>query len=783
MNLNHAHVKSDFSIGESLLQVDYIIDRAKELGYETVTLCDTMSVHGMVDFSNKAKKAGIKPIIGCVLRVYDDPTYKKPSKSSGEKEKPNNFYMLKVYATDERGIKSLLSVLSTAYSAERFYYHARCGLDDVMGMEGIAVSTGDLYNVFHNENYEGIVSKLAAKFPTYVELVPINTPLFDTLNGRALSLVKNHGFDTLVTYPALCVEEGDFDSLDVLGCVTTNTQMDVPYRPKQFVKDFYLAAPKHIVARVKEASIRMKTWNAFDLPTAWVSGLQNLQKLADSCSYEFKKQPVCLPKMAENEFVTLGKKCVEGWRSRFATSILGYRPSIEDLNALYKPRLEFELGVLKKMNFCGYFLLVEDLVTWSKNNEIIVGPGRGSSGGSLVAYLLGITDVDPIRFNLLFERFINPERQDLPDADLDFMSSKRHLVVEYLTEKYGKDYVAGISNYSTMASASALRDAGRMYGMTGIDLMATKLVPKEHGQSFTLTEAAEAVPELELFRDSHREIWNHALKLEGAMRSFGQHAAGVIVAGEPLTERAVVETRGESPVVNWDKRVVEDWGLIKMDLLGLSTLDVLEIAKQYIKERHGVTVDYLKLSLEETDVMAAFGRGDTTGVFQAEGPMAKKLLRDMAKNEPLSFNDVVAMNALNRPGPLESGLAESYVRRKQGIESVEYPHPRTEAALKNSLGIMVYQENLMQVARDLCGFTMADADVLRKAIGKKDPKLMATMKSAFVKGAVAGYADVELEDGRIVEVNVARRFKVKGRDDKFTVEEILSMNLELNEIL
>lgn len=379
MNLNHAHVKSDFSIGESLLQVDYIIDRAKELGYETVTLCDTMSVHGMVDFSNKAKKAGIKPIIGCVLRVYDDPTYKKPSKSSGEKEKPNNFYMLKVYATDERGIKSLLSVLSTAYSAERFYYHARCGLDDVMGMDGIAVSTGDLYNVFHNENYEDIVSKLAAKFPTYVELVPINTPLFDTLNGRALSLVKNHGFDTLVTYPALCVEEGDFDSLDVLGCVTTNTQMDVPYRPKQFVKDFYFATPKHIVTRVKEASIRMKTWNAFDLPTAWVSGLQNLQKLADSCSYEFKKQPVCLPKMAENEFVTLGKKCVEGWKSRFTTSILGYRPSIEDLNALYKPRLEFELGVLKKMNFCGYFLLVEDLVTWSKNNEIIVGPGRGSS--------------------------------------------------------------------------------------------------------------------------------------------------------------------------------------------------------------------------------------------------------------------------------------------------------------------------------------------------------------------------------------------------------------------
>ena len=257
---------------------------------------------------------------------------------------------------------------------------------------------------------------------------------------------------------------------------------------------------------------------------------------------------------------------------------------------------------------------VHDLTVANTHSYNVEGIPVHNCGGSLVAYLLGITDVDPIRFGLLFERFINPERLDLPDADLDFMSEKRHLVVEYLTGKYGADRVAGISNFATMASASALRDAGRVFGLSGLDLACTKLVPKEHGQSYTLTDAAKAVPEIEKFSLEFPEVWSHALKLEGAMRSFGQHAAGIIVAGEPLVERAVMETRAESPVVNWDKRVVEDFGLIKMDLLGLSTLDVLEIAKRYIRERHGHSIDYL-LPLEESDVMAAF---DFITIFRSQ---------------------------------------------------------------------------------------------------------------------------------------------------------------------
>jgi uracil-DNA glycosylase family 4 len=737
VNLNHAlSVRSDFSIGESMLQIQHIIDKAKELNYESVALVDTMSLHAMVEFSNKAKKAGIKPIIGCRVRVAEDPTYRKPSKASGEEEKPNPSYVLKVYATDERGVKGLLKLLSKATSPEYFYYHARCGLADVLALEGVAISTGDLFGLFHVENAHSILGSLIDTFgkdKVFVELVPVNTPLFDTLNALACDSAKLLGAETLVTYPA-CYKGDDAATLDVLGAITTNTQMSVGYRSKQFVKDFVFGDPATLVARVKQALARQIKWApASANKTAWLKGLANTEVLADMCNYAFEKKPVCLPQMAPNEFMELGRKCIEGWKRRFTQPVLGYLPP-PALIPTYKERLSYELGVLKSMGFSGYFLLVEDLVMWAKQNDIIVGPGRGSVGGSLVAYLLGITDVDPIRFNLLFERFINPERQDLPDADLDFMSSKRHLVVEYLAAKYGTDHVAGISNYSTLASASALRDTGRVYGMTGIDLVATKLVPKEHGQSFTLAEAAKVVPELEQFRDDNQEVWGHALKLEGAMRSFSQHAAGVIVAGEPLTERAVVETRAGSPVVNWDKQVVEDWGLIKMDLLGLSTLDVLEIAKTYIKERHGKSIDYLKLKIDDPRVMDAFGRGDTTGVFQFESSGMKNLLRNLAKGGQLTFEDITAATALYRPGPMDSGLMDDFVAIKQGLKAITYDHPNMEDALKDTYGVIVYQEQVMQLAVDVAGFTRAQADHLRKAMGKKDKDKMAEMRQKWIDG-------------------------------------------------
>lgn len=740
MNLRHAlSVRSDFSIGQSLLQVDHIIEEAVKHGYESVALVDDMSVHNLVDFCAKAKKAGIKPIIGCRIRVVDDPTYRAPKKNSGDPIKPNPLVMLKVYVKDDTGIHALMKLLSKANSREYFYYHSRVGWDEVKELEGCIVTTGDFYNAFSHPMHEDITVSLRDRFKNdfYIELPPIDSPLFDTLNTRALKMAQEYGIKTLVTYPFMYRDDADADTLDVLNVITTQQKMATSWRPRQQIKSFGFKAPTELAKRVSGAHQRQQKWGV-PLGGRWKSGLENIEKVAAACNYSFSKQPVSLPVMAPDEFQALGRKCIEGWKRRFSQPMLGYMPKPEDIPA-YQARLKYELSVLKKMGFAGYFLLVEDLVMWAKGQGIIVGPGRGSVGGSLVAYLIGITDVDPIRFNLLFERFINPERLDLPDADLDFMSTRRHEVIEYLRDKYGTDRVAQISNFSTLASASALRDAGRVHEFDPLELAITKEVPKEHGQSYTLTAAADQVGSIDAFRTKHPELWSHALKLEGVMRSFATHAAGVVVAGEPLVNRAVVESRQDDaivPVVNWDKRVVEDWGLVKMDILGLSTLDVLEIAKGYILERHGKRVEYTALPLEEPDIMAAFAAGDTTGVFQFESGGMRKLLKDLGKGGKLTFEDITAATALYRPGPMDSGMLEDFVNIKQGIATPYYEHSNMEPALEPTYGVIVYQEQVMQLAVDLAGFTRAGADHLRKAMGKKDKDKMAAMRDQWVNGCV-----------------------------------------------
>lgn len=740
MKLNHLlSVRTDFSIGESTLQVKGLAAKIKAAGYETVTIMDMMSVHAMPEFSESAVTEGLKTIIGCRLRVVLDPTYRKPTKASGIAELPNPGYTLKVYAKNEDGIKSIMKVLTKANSPEYFYYVSRIGLEDVLAMKGVIISTGDMYSVFQMNNYKGIIHQLVAahgRENVFAELVPANTPLFDLMNARAAHVITEGMIEPVVTYPVCYDKVEDYDSLEVLQAITSNTQMDAPWRPQQHLKDFALLPPEKLAERSLESAKRISEHLKVDTAKMFTDGMNNIQTIVDNCNFTYKKLPVSLPVMAADEFMTLGKKCIEGWRERFSKPVLGHMPTALDLPK-YKARLQYELAILKKMGFSGYFLLAEDLVNWSKKNGILVGPGRGSVGGSLVAYLIGITEVDPIRFDLLFERFINPDRQDLPDADLDFMSSRRMEVFDYLQGKYGRDRVAGISNYSTLGAASALRDTGRMFGLSNIDLSVTKLVPKDHGQSFNLTDAANAVPELNLFRVHQPEVWNHALKLEGAMRSFGQHAAGVVVAGEPIVNRAVFETRGDTPVVNWDKRVVENLGLVKMDLLGLSTLDVLSIAAEYIKMNHGVDIDYTAIPLEEPDVMDAFGRGETTGVFQFESGGMRKLLKDLASGGRLSFEDVAAATALYRPGPMDSGMMDDFVQIKKGFKKPHYDHPNMEPSLQNTQGVIIYQEQVMRVATDLAGWTLVEADHLRKAMGKKDKVKMAKMRDQWIDGCQA----------------------------------------------
>lgn len=732
MNLKHnLSVRSDFSIGESTMSPTKIVEKAKEMGYESVALVDTMTVSSMVGLANKAKKEGIKPIVGCTLRVYDDPTYRKPAKTSGEKEKPNPFYHLKVYVHDDVGLRSLLKLLSKANTEEYFYYHARVGLEDVMNLENVTVTTGDMFNLFHHPRHQEILLRLMTKFDTYVELVPINTPLFDTLNARALVAARHLATTKLTAgYPTFYASQADAGALDVLRAIATNTQTSSPWLPIPYTRDHNFAEPAELVRRLGAMAKRLGA----DVPTLVKGCIVGMNNIVESCTYEFKKLEPCLPKMAEDEFLAVAEQCKQGWNTRFTKEVLGHKPTLEELPA-YKQRLAYELSVLKKMGFSGYFLLVQDIVRWSKNAGIVVGPGRGSVGGSLVAYLMGITDVDPIRFGLLFERFINPSRIDLPDADLDFMSSRRHEVIDYIIGKYGQDYVAGVSNYATLGPASALRDVARLSGLNPLEYACSKQMEKEHGVSLSLEESAEKVPDIGKYRAEHPDLWDHSIRLEGTMRGLGQHAAGIVVANEPLVNRAVVETRSGGNVVNWDKTIVEDWGLIKMDILGLSTLDVLKKAQEYIYERHGRRIDFLRLPLNEPDVMRAFGKGDTVGIFQFEGAGMRKLLKDLAKGGELTFEDVTAATALYRPGPIDAGLVDQFVAVKQGIKSPHYEHEAMRVALTETHGVLTYQEQIMRVCQDLAGFSMTEADHVRKAMGKKDKVKMAEYREQFVAGA------------------------------------------------
>lgn len=772
-------VRSDFSLGESSFQIPRIIETAKERGYTHVALCDLMTVSGIPTFTEKAKKAGLVPIAGVTLHIVDDPTAKV-------KDKVNNPYRLKVYPKGEEGMRSIFAALTRSLDADHFYYNARLGLEDVLALQDVIVTTGDVRSLWHHPKAEEIAGRLVDAFGSSfkVEFVALDTPLFDRTNERALRWI-NHVREvtelwphSIVTRPSFYASDDDANATDVLRAITTNTPVDSQWLPKPYLRNMSLHSARDSFAHFKALAERIP-----GLPVA--DSLKEVANMVEWCKYEFKKLAPSLPKMAENEYAALVNACVQGWKERFSRHVWGHCPTKEDLESIYKDRLRFELEVIKKMGFSGYFLLVQDIVKWSKSNGVLVGPGRGSVGGSLIAYLMGITDCDPIRFGLLFERFINPDRVDLPDADLDFESGKRHLVVNYIIDKYGRENVAGIVNFSTLGPASALRDTARLHNLQPWEYDCSKQMEKEHGVSLSLTESADRVPDIDKFRNERPVIWDHALRLEGANRSLSQHAAGVIVAGEPVVNRAVVSTRGGEealPVVQWDKSKVEDFGLIKMDILGLNTLDLIGTALQYIEERHHKKVDVLSLPLDDKRVLKAFGAGDTIGVFQFSGGGMKNLLKQMAMGGDLTFDDLAAATALFRPGPLDAGLCDRYVQVKQGAAHPYYEHPALEKCLGGTFGVIVYQEQVMAVARELAGFTPGDADGVRKAIGKKDMDKMKTYADQFIEGAAAGWVEVETDEGKIVKVHRSRKFACADGKRR-TVEEAMNDDVEIVEAL
>ncbi|QNH71624.1 DNA polymerase III alpha subunit [Rhizobium phage V1VFA-S] len=735
--------RTDFSVGESILTTKLLIKNAVDVGAKAVAMTDTMSITGMIDFTNKAKAEKLKPIIGVRLRLVDNPTW-RPGKDEKKKDMPRA-YFLTLYALKEAGMKAIFRLLTLANSDDRFYYESKLGFGDLtnelrsIDNGDVAIVLGDAHSILEHPNADSLIKGLRILCDhVYAPLIPIDTPYYGRLNELALKQVVGNSILPIVVRPAF-YGQGEADTQEIMTAISENHKVTDGWFRSRHNRDMHVMGNSELVGEMKKAVAHLVKRGNDPTATAlkFKEGLFNTAMLVAAVEYEWKKAEVSLPVMAPNEFAAVVEECKKGWKTRFDKPIFGHQPDAKELVEVYKPRLAYELETLKRLNFSGYFLLVQDVVQFAKTNGIMVGPGRGSVGGSLVAYLMGITECDPIRFGLLFERFINPERIDLPDADLDFMSERRHEVFEYLTKKYGEARVAGVNNYGTLGSASAIRDVGRVTNIPEKDYSVSKYVPKLHGQNVPLPEGRKQVAEIDAFALNYPTHWSIMERLEGTIRNFGQHAGGVIVGGVDIVNRAVVERRKDGNVVCWDKRIVEDQGLVKMDVLGLNTLDLMTLALDYIRENSGKRLDLNRIPLDDEKVLANFAKAHTTAIFQFESGGMRRLLKELGRDGSITFDDITAATALYRPGPMESGMMDSFYKRKQGDEEIEYDHPLMEPVLEETFGVIVYQEQVMKISQVIAGYSGAAADKLRKIMGKKLPEEMKKERKKFCDGCVA----------------------------------------------
>ncbi|HBD1100365.1 DNA polymerase III subunit alpha [Escherichia coli] len=777
-------VRTDFSLGESALKAENAVKIAREAGYTAVISADSMNIASVIPLQ-RAAGDDMAVICGVKLNIVDDPTYEHRAKLAKESmrcmeslERGRN-YSFTALIKNEQGYRDICELMTVANTREQFYFVPRLSLEQLVSTYAkgnIILLTSDIGSVFQRNDFAKIISSLitaGGKDNFYSVVYPHPTPFYDQINVRAMKVASALKIEPVAFYPAYYESIDDADIKDIAHMVTNNIKIDQPHRlriPHQ--RDNAVNGRRHLLEALKAFSVRM------DVPVTAAMASTTQDSIIEACTWRWHELPPALPKMADDEPATLMKLAVAGLRKRLTTKEFGYTPPASE-NRVYVERLKYEMDTLTRLGFCGYFLMVRDLMNHSRETGIPVGPGRGSSAGSLVAWCIGITNVDPIRHGLLFERFINPERLDLPDADLDFSQARRHEVIEYLNERYGEDYVAGIPNFTYLGAASALRDTARIYGVESADMAVSKELKNVEDDSLPLEELREQLASLDKYATKYPDAFNAACKLQSLMRGFGRHAAGMIVAGVPLTERTPVERRGDARCIAFDKRYCEAMGLIKLDVLGLATLDLLDSAKRYIKENTGEDINLDAISLEDRKVLDGFAAGYTQGVFQLESGPMRKLLKDLGGGiEPMSFKTVVATTALFRPGPIQSGMLDDYVSVAKGFMTPESLHPVLDELTAETNGVILYQEQTMNATRLLAGFTMAEADAVRSAIGKKNMEKMKSMGEKFIVQAQAGWIDVELEDGTTQRIHRAEHFKCEDGTLK-TVEEALEHGAKL----
>lgn len=717
MKFVHLHTHSHYSLLDGLSKVDELVSRAKELGMEAIALTDHGNLYGAVEFYKKAKKAGIKPILGCEF-------YFAPNGRTSRRPKIDETrYHLPLLVKNETGWKNILK-LATKSHLEGFYYKPRIDRELLQGYhEGLiclsGCFSGEIPKLLFNKRDDE--AEEAARFyrdlfgeDFYLELQPHAPEVHSGLKALSQKL----GIPLVATQDAHYIFKDDKTAHEILLAIQTNTKLD---DEKRFSLEGY-------AVHLRTAEEMLEHFS--DVPEA----LANTIKIAEKCNFQLELGRTRLPKFetpdGESAIDYLKKLVHEKAEAR-----------LKEITETIQDRLAMELGVIEKTGFADYFLIVQDFIRWARIHGIVVGPGRGSAAGSLVSFVLGITNIDPLKYDLLFERFLNPERIQVPDIDIDFTDTRRDEVIAYVREKYGEERVAQIITFGTMMARAAVRDTGRALGIAyGFCDTIAKLL----AFNLPLKESLETVAELKKMYDENpdaKRVLDAAIRLEGTVRHASVHACGVVISAEPLTDVLPLQRapQGEETILTqFEMRSVDDLGLLKIDFLGLKTLTIIEKTLRLVKEIYGEKIDLESISLDDPGAFKLYQSGETTGVFQLESSGMRRYLKEL---KPTELEDIIAMISLYRPGPME--LIPSYIARKHGREPVSYLHPKLEPILKNTYGVGVYQEQMMRIARDLAGFTLAEADILRKAIGKKIKDLLDEQKERLIKGMLANGIDAK----------------------------------------